>query len=91
MKVSLIVLGIVGVVRGGDVCSSFNSDADLGYWAEIEGTCWPCLRQAGCGFCLSTLRCAEGTSMGPTVGACPDWLGPSVSLIYFIVVVMDYC
>ena len=62
-------------------CRVFNSNADLPYWQEIEGTCTPCLNTDGCGFCLSTLRCVAGDDVGPTDENqfCPDWLGPDES------------
>ncbi|CAM9298518.1 unnamed protein product, partial [Phaeothamnion confervicola] len=37
--------------------------------------CPGCLAVAGCGYCLSTLQCLEGTISGPGGGApCPNWL-----------------
>ena len=37
--------------------------------------CGGCVSTGGCGYCLSTLRCVEGSSLGPVDGSpCPNWL-----------------
>ena len=37
--------------------------------------CGGCVGTAGCGYCLSTLRCVEGDAAGPSDGSpCPSWV-----------------
>ena len=36
--------------------------------------CGGCVGTGGCGYCLSTLRCVEGSAVGPSDGSpCPNW------------------
>ncbi|CAM9928839.1 unnamed protein product, partial [Ectocarpus sp. 8 AP-2014] len=37
--------------------------------------CTSCVGVGGCGYCLSTLQCVDGTSSGPSDGSpCPTWI-----------------
>ncbi|CAN0162239.1 unnamed protein product, partial [Hapterophycus canaliculatus] len=37
--------------------------------------CTSCVGVGGCGYCLSTLQCVDGTSIGPSDGSpCPSWI-----------------
>lgn len=37
--------------------------------------CTSCASASGCGYCLSTLQCLDGTSLGPSDGSpCPTWI-----------------
>ncbi|GMH56019.1 hypothetical protein TrRE_jg12439, partial [Triparma retinervis] len=55
-------------------CSDFVSVVEGDYWTEV-GKCGGCLATAGCGYCLSTLTCLDGTADGPGDGSpCPNWL-----------------
>ena len=57
-----------------DLCNTFNSNADGTYWDEVQN-CTSCAAAQGCGFCLSTLQCVEGDSLGPLDGSpCPSWV-----------------
>lgn len=39
------------------------------------GNCTDCVDVGGCGYCLSTLQCVDGTSIGPSDGSpCPSWI-----------------
>jgi hypothetical protein len=44
--------------------------------ARVEAAkCSSCLGTNGCGYCLSTLRCVEGSDGGPSDGSpCPNWV-----------------
>ena len=54
-------------------CSDFNGGSDGSYWTDVAN-CTVCV-QAGCGFCLSTLQCADGDMTGPSDGSpCPSWV-----------------
>jgi hypothetical protein len=59
--------------RAASICSSYTDEIDGPYWTEIA-SCNPCIAEAGCGYCLSTLSCVEGDDLGPFVGPCPDWV-----------------
>jgi len=48
-------------------CSSFVSAVEGDYWTEVS-QCSPCVTTAGCGYCLSTLTCLDGTVDGPSDG-----------------------
>lgn len=55
-------------------CSSFNDGIDGPYWDKVA-MCGGCLDTAGCGYCLSTLECMDGDSIGPKDGSsCPSWI-----------------
>jgi mucin-19 len=42
--------------------------------------CGHCLAVDGCGYCLSTLRCMDGNTLGPLDGSpCPTWIHQDVS------------
>ena len=55
--------------------SSSQVSAEEGdYWTEVS-KCSGCLGTSGCGYCLSTLTCLDGTADGPSDGSpCPNWL-----------------
>ena len=53
-------------VRSSPTCSG------LFYRTEVAN-CGRCVSQPGCGFCLSTLSCANGTETGPLSFPCPQW------------------
>lgn len=37
--------------------------------------CTSCVGVGGCGYCLSTLQCVDGTESGPSDGSpCPSWI-----------------
>lgn len=37
--------------------------------------CTTCVGVEGCGYCLSTLQCMDGTPLGPSDGSpCPSWI-----------------
>jgi hypothetical protein len=76
----LIVISTVDVARRCAVatsCADFKSaveDAAGSYWSEVQ-QCSPCVTAPTCGYCLSTLRCLEGTDAGPADGSpCPKWV-----------------
>lgn len=78
LHTSLLLLALDGVdmVRGAAPvpCSSFTVQESPSFFESVA-TCPACV-EAGCGFCLSTLRCEEGTAAGPTsMGmSCPSWV-----------------
>ena len=54
-------------------CAAFSDDLDQPYWEEVKN-CSSCAATAGCGYCMSTLRCVAGDPLGPIDGTpCPDW------------------
>jgi len=54
-------------------CKDFNGDDKDDYWREVSN-CDGCLAIDGCGYCLSTLTCSEGSIFGPSDGSpCPNW------------------
>ena len=57
-------------------CESFNTphDGSTSYWTEVSN-CSNCVQTTGCGFCLSSLMCIQGDSLGPSDGSpCPSWV-----------------
>lgn len=54
-------------------CSSYSSLADEEFWDAVS-RCPVCADLPNCGYCMSTLQCSEGTSLGPSNGSpCPSW------------------
>ena len=54
-------------------CSDYGNREDT-YWNEVS-KCGGCVSNKGCGYCLSTLNCVEGSSDGPLDRSpCPTWL-----------------
>ena len=54
-------------------CSSYSSLADEEFWDAVS-RCPACAQASQCGYCMSTLQCMEGTSLGPSNGTpCPSW------------------
>lgn len=54
-------------------CTLFSSTDSETYWDAVS-KCPDCNAMNGCGFCLSTLRCMEGTESGPSSDMpCPTW------------------
>ena len=52
----------------------FNDDIAGSYWDEVSN-CSSCTQVPECGYCLSTLQCVQGDSLGPVDGSpCPSWL-----------------
>ena len=53
--------------------------------------CGGCVEISGCGFCLSSLECIEGTDEGPLDGnGCPNWVTepftcPGILLLLFFI------
>lgn len=46
----------------------------LPYRTDVAN-CTSCVEVEGCGYCLSTLQCIDGTSFGPLDGSpCPSWI-----------------
>ena len=55
----------------------YSNSPLLHYRAEVAN-CSACVTTPGCGYCLSTLQCVEGSSTGPADGLpCPSWLTSS--------------
>ncbi len=67
--IHLLVLfsAVSGAVRARN-CETYNSDSALSYWEEVSN-CSACTRNAGCGFCHSTLTCLTGEGTATTSGA----------------------
>lgn len=54
-------------------CSIYSGRDQDSYWDSV-GKCSDCNLMRGCGFCLSTLQCLEGTATGPlSEMPCPSW------------------
>ncbi len=59
----------VGTAHGSSaLCASFNDAVNGAYWEQVAN-CSACAAQQGCGYCHSTLQCAEGDSHGAFDGA----------------------
>lgn len=70
----LVVMSTLVDITAGQTCQDYVSAVEGDYWTEV-GKCGGCLGVSGCGYCLSTLTCLDGTVDGPSDGSpCPNWL-----------------
>lgn len=59
----MVLSTLLGLSAAGN-CSQYSSPDMDDYW-EAVGRCPACTGTDGCGYCMSTLLCSEGSSEGP--------------------------